>query len=94
MKINVKDLKVGDVFKHEKSDYVFCVAEISKTPLYTLEFTKVYPIICDCFSPVTNKTLGYLKLDDETKEVDLLYRKNETKYVPIENMINNNDKNN
>ena len=83
MKINVKDLKVGDVFKKDGSELVFKVMEISETPLFTFGFAKIYPIICDAFNPVVNKTAGYLKLEDNVTEVDLLYRNSEIKYVTI-----------
>lgn len=83
MKINVKDLKVGDVFKKDGSELVFKVMEISETPLFTVDFGKKYPIICDAFSPAVNKTAGYLMLDDSITEVDLLYRNSEKKYVTI-----------
>jgi len=80
MKINVKDLKVGDVFMIPDDKKVFKVVEISEIPMYTLGFEKVYPIMCDCFSPEYGKTFGYMKLSDEVEEVELLYRENEEKY--------------
>lgn len=83
MKVNVKDLKVGDVFKKDGSGLVFKVMEISETPLFTVDFGKIYPIICDAFNPAVNKTAGYLKLEDSVTEVDLLYRNSEIEYVTI-----------
>lgn len=80
MKINVKDLKVGDVFMIPDDKKVFKVVEISEIPVYTLEFEEVYPIMCDCFSPEHGKTFGYTKLPDEVEEVELLYRENEERY--------------
>lgn len=80
MKVNVKDLKVGDVFMTQDTSKTFKVVEISETPLYTLDFKKIYPIMCDCFSKEHGKTLGYMKLSDETEEVELIYRNNENKY--------------
>lgn len=80
MKINVKDLKVCDVFMIPNDKKVFKVVEISEIPMYALGFEKVYPIMCDCFSPEYGKTFGYMKLSDEVEEVELLYRENEEKY--------------
>ena len=92
MKINVKELKVGDVFTYSddtqmenmlmvlQNSKVFKVMEISEMPLYTMNFEKVYPIMCDCFSPEKGKTFGYMKLADAVEEVELLYRENEAPY--------------
>lgn len=80
MKINVKDLKVGDVFMIPDDKKVFKVMEVSETPVYALDFKKIYPIFCDCFSKEHGKTLGYMKLSDEIEEVELIYRDNENKY--------------
>ena len=80
MKINVKELKVGDVFMKSDDKKVFKVMEISEFPVFTLNFEKVYPIMCDCFSPEHGKTLGYMKLSDDVEEVELIYRENEAPY--------------
>lgn len=80
MKINVKELKNGDVFMTQDTSKTFKVMEDSETPLYTLDFKKIYPIMCDCFSKEHGKTLGYMKLSDEIEEVELIYRDNENKY--------------
>jgi hypothetical protein len=80
MKINVKELKVGDVFMTQDTNKTFKVAEDSETPVYTLNFEKIYPIFCSCFSAEHGKNLGYMKLSDEITEVELIYRDNDTKY--------------
>ena len=78
--ISVKDLKNGDVFMTQDTSKTFKVMEVSETPIYTLDFKKIYPILCDCFSKEHGKTLGYMKLSDEIEEVELIYRDNENKY--------------
>ena len=80
MMISVKDLKNGDVFMTQDTSKTFKVMEVSETPIYTLDFKKIYPILCDCFSKEHGKTLGYMKLSDEIEEVELIYRDNENKY--------------
>ena len=80
MKINVKELKAGDVFMVTDDKKTFKVMEISEIPLYTMNFEKIYPVMCDCFSPEYGKTCGYMKLSDDIEEVELIYRENENKY--------------
>lgn len=81
MKINVKELKVGDVFIQAGVKKVCKVVEVSEVPVFTFpNFEKVYPIMCDCFSPEHGKTCGYRKLSDDVEEVELIYRENETPY--------------
>lgn len=83
MKIKVKELKTGDVFMIADDKKTFKVMEVSEFPVFTLNFEKVYPIMCDCFSLEHGKTLGYMKLSDDVEEVELLYRENENKYEPL-----------
>lgn len=87
MKINVKELKNGDVFKIQGDNKTYKVMEVSEIPLYTAFGEVVYPIMCDCFSPEHGKTCGYMKISDGVKEVELLYRDNENKYESLTSAI-------
>ena len=91
MMISVKDLKNGDVFMTQDTSKTFKVMEVSETPIYTLDFKKIYPILCDCFSKEHGKTLGYMKLSDEIEEVELFYRENEEKYKSWTSVVFNVD---
>ena len=75
MKISVKDLKVGDIFKTGAYHYTFKVTEVFTSPVLRFpDLAEVYPVMCGCFDDANGKWVGYRKLTDDITEVDLIYR--------------------